>query len=253
MFEELLKKLGLNDKERLTYKTIAETGKVSTARIARLTKINRTTIYSVCGELKKLGLIKESIGEKVAYWMPREGSELDRVIATEREALARKVETIDSLKETLKGIFGSKIFSIPKIRYIEEAEVASYLHEAVPKLNESLLSTNETTWWGFQDHTYVEHYEKWIVWYWKHAPKQIDLKLFSNDSTIEKHMVEQKINRRQIRFWNGGNDFTGTLWITGDFVTMIQTSERPHYLVEIHDAVLAHNMREVFKKLWSTT
>ncbi len=251
MLDELLTKLDLNDKERLVYRTIAEAGKISTARISRLTGVNRTTVYSVCGELKKKALIKESVGEKVAYWTAREGAELDRLIAREREALARKEETIGSLKEALKGMPGSKTFSIPKIRYIEEDELESYMYEAVPKWNESALTTNQTTWWGFQDHRFVEHYEKWIVWYWQHAPKAIDLKLFSNDSTIEKHMVDQKLTRRQIRFWDGDSDFTGTLWITGDYITMIQAAERPFYLVEIHDAVLAHNMREVFKKLWS--
>ncbi len=252
MFDEILLKLGLNDKQRLVYKTIVESGKVSTARISRLTHINRTTVYSVCAELKIKGLIQESTGEKVAYWVAREGNELDRVVAREREALARTEETMTSLKEALKNIPGSKTFSIPKIRFIEGDELESYLFDAVPRWNESLSATNETTWWGFQDHAFVEHYEKWIVWYWKHAPKEIDLKLFSNDSTIEKHMVAQNIDRRQIRFWDGKNDFTGTLWVTGDYITMIQTSERPFYLVEIRDAVLAHNMREVFRTLWET-
>jgi hypothetical protein len=252
MFEELLKKLDLNEKERLVYQTIVEAGKLSTARISRVAKINRTTVYSVCSELKKKGLIVESIGEKIAYWSAREGNDLDRVVAREREALAQKEETITSQKDALKNMPGSKTFSIPKIRYVEEDELDSYLHEASPKWNESLVATKETTWWGFQDHTFVEHFQKWIVWYWKHAPKNIDLNLFSNDTTIEKHMGDQKITRRNIRFWNGDSDFTGTLWITGDYITMIQTAERPFYLVEIHDAVLAHNMREVFKKLWGT-
>lgn len=250
MFEELLKKLDLNEKECLVYQTIVEAGKLSTARISRVTKINRTTVYSVCSELKKKGLIIESIGEKIAYWSAREGNDLDRVVARERFALARKEETISSLKDALKNMPGSKTFSIPKIRYVEEDELESHLHEASQKWNGSLVATKETTWWGFQDHTFVEHFQKWIVWYWKHTPKNIDLNLFSNDATIEKHMENQKITRRNIRFWDGNSEFTGTLWITGDYITMIQTAERPFYLVEIHDAVLAHNMREVFKKLW---
>ena len=254
MFEEILKKLDLNDKERVVYKTIVENGKISTARITRLTKINRTTVYSVTGELKKKGLIHEGVGEKIAYWSPREGNELDRVIAREREAFARKEDNISALKDALKNMPGSKNFSIPKIRYVKEDELETYLYEASPKWNESAIATKELTWWGFQSHEFVEHYEKWIVWYWKHAPKNIDLKLFSNDSTIEKHMEEKNLSRRQIKFWSGNkdesNDFTGTLWITGDYITMIQTAEKPFYLVEIKDAVLAHNMREVFKKLW---
>jgi len=250
MFDELLKKLDLNDKERLVYRTIAEAGKISTARISRLASINRTTTYSVCAELKSKGLIRESTGEKVAYWMPSESRDLDRVIDRERENLAKKEEAVASLKDALKNLPGSKTFSVPKLRFVEEDELESYLYEATARWNESEIAIGETTWWGFQDHTFVEYFEKWIVWYWKRAPEEIDLKLFSNDSTIETHMRDHLLERRQIRFWDGDSAFTGTLWVTGDYTTMIQTAEHPFYLVEIRDAVLAHNMREVFKKLW---
>ena len=33
---------------------------------------------------------------------------------------------------------------------------------------------------------------------------------------------------------------------------MIITNQQPHYLVEIHDTALAHNLREVFKGIWNT-
>ena len=251
MLHDRLTKLDLNDKERAVYSAIVQAGKASTARISRMTGINRTTVHGVCGELAKKCLVRESVGEKVAYWMPREGNDLDRIVAREREALAQTEDTVSALKEALKAMPGSKTFSIPKLRHIDEEELGSYLHEASPRWNESILAAGGgTTWWGFQDHTFVEHYEKWIVWYWKHAPQDIDLKLFTNDSTIEKHMVRQNIARRQIRFWEGDSAFTGTLWVTGDYITMIQTAEHPFYLVEIRDAVLAHNMREIFRKLW---
>ena len=41
--------------------------------------------------------------------------------------------------------------------------------------------------------------------------------------------------------------------ILEDYIVMASTRQHPFYLVEIHDATLAHNMREVFKKLWSYT
>ena len=249
MLEELLIKLDLDTKERLIYKSIVESGKIVTARLAQVTGINRTTVYSVCGELKKKGLIKETIGEKVTYWTARESSELDRIVTKDQEQLAQKALLINKLKDVLQQTPNPKKIFLPKIRFIEEDEIDSYLHEASPKWNTSCLE-KDTTWWGFQDYSFVERYEKWILWYWKNAPQEIDLKLFSNDSTIEAHMSGQKLDRRQIRFWDGVNDFTGTLWITGDFITMIQTSQKPFYLVEINDAVLAHNMREVFRKLW---
>jgi hypothetical protein len=33
---------------------------------------------------------------------------------------------------------------------------------------------------------------------------------------------------------------------------MVVTNKRPHYLVEIHDQVLARNQREVYKRIWQT-
>jgi hypothetical protein len=74
--------------------------------------------------------------------------------------------------------------------------------------------------------------------------------MFSNNSEIEKEMGDKEITRRMIRFWDDKNNFTSTQWIVGEYIISIVTKEKPYYLVEIHDAVMAHNMREVFKKLW---
>jgi hypothetical protein len=90
------------------------------------------------------------------------------------------------------------------------------------------------------------------VWFWKTAPKQIDLKLFSNKSEIETQMKEKKIIRRQIKFWKGENELTGTQWVVGDYIILIVTKERPYYLVEIKDAIMAHNMRELYKNTWES-
>ena len=39
----------------------------------------------------------------------------------------------------------------------------------------------------------------------------------------------------------------------GDYLIVVATHKRPFYLFEIHDKMLAHNMRKLFKKLWSTS
>lgn len=78
----------------------------------------------------------------------------------------------------------------------------------------------------------------------------MELKLLSNKSPIEKKMKKKKYQQRHIKFWNDTKKITATTWITGDYLIMIITNQRPHYLVEIHDATLAHNMREMFKGFW---
>ena len=54
---------------------------------------------------------------------------------------------------------------------------------------------------------------------------------------------------RDIRF-SHDVDFTSSVWVGGEYLVMIVTKQHPFYLLEIHDATLSHNMREVFKKMW---
>lgn len=249
IFEKLLHELGLGEKERSVYKLILEQGKIAPARIARLAGINRTTVYSVAQELKSKGLIVEDLGGKTLYYLPARQEEIEKVIKREQEKMVSREKVLRDLQDALKSMPESVTYALPKIRYVDELDLEEYLYEATPRWHESALANN-TTWWGFQDHTFVEQFEKWIVWFWRNAPEPINLKLFSNQAPAEVRMKVHDISRRQIRFWEGESNITGTQWIVGSYIISIVTSQRPYYLVEIHDAVLAHNMREVFKKLW---
>jgi sugar-specific transcriptional regulator TrmB len=53
MINKLLQNLNFSDKEISVFLTIQESGKLSANDISRITKINRTTIYSVTKELIK--------------------------------------------------------------------------------------------------------------------------------------------------------------------------------------------------------
>ena len=250
MLEPLLAKLHLGAKEQKVYLAILEYGKIAPARISRLTKINRTTVYSVAEELKEKGLIQEDSSAKILYYVPCRGEALNKVLKLEKDKFEKKKSLIEELQIELESIPASTVFSVPKVRYVDEQDLEDFIYANAKKWERSMVG-EEKTWWGFQDHTFVEHFEKWILWYWKQAPKEVDLKLFSNDSTIENHMQKKNLDRRQIRFWKGENTFTATQWVVGEYIIQIVTAGKPFYLVEIHDSVLAHNMREVFRELWN--
>ena len=251
MLEKLLNELGLGEKEQKVYKLILEHGKISPALLARLAEIKRTTVYSVANELVDKGLIIEDWGGKILYYIPSRENELEKIIGKEKEKTKNKESTIRELQEVLKNIPESKAYSVPKIRFVDEADLEQYLYEATPRWYESMLMT-DATWYGFQDHTFVEKFEKWIDWSWEKAPQPIKLKLLTNESEIEEKMRDKKYSeKRMLKFW-GNNEFTGTQWIVGSYIILVVTKQRPYYLVEIHDSVMAHNMREVFKGIWKT-
>lgn len=249
MLEKILKDLELGKKEEKIYRLILERGKIAPAMISRLTKINRTTVYSVAKELIDRGLVYEDIGGKIIYYLPSRSEDLEKVIKKEKDKLNEKIDTIKRLQKELVSIPQSKNYSVPKIRFIEEVDIEDYLNESIIKWHESMLAV-DATWWGFQDHSFVERFEKWIDRFWKTAPKEINLKLLTNGSKIEEKMKNKKYaEQRQVRFFPK-SEFSATQWVVGDYIIFINMKEHPYSAIEIRDAVIAENTRELFKKLW---
>lgn len=252
---EILTQIGLNNKEIKVYTALLRSGRVTPSTLSKLTKINRATIYNIAKELLNKGIIAEDLGGKTLYLTPLPPESLAQLVEKPRRELEEKEDLVKKAIAELSLITADTKYPVPKIRFVEENKVEDFLYENFAKWNNELLKT-DFTWWGFQDHSLVEHYEKWIMWTWntkEYQDPRIKAKLLSNASNIEKKM-EKKLSRtkRDIRFLPS-MDFTSSMWVAGPYLVMAVTRERPFYLFEIHDATLAHNMREVFKKLWSLT
>ncbi len=247
--EKILDKLGLGEKETTLFKLLLEYGKLTAASLSRFSNIQRTTVYSVLRELQNKGLVAEDVGKSSAYFSPVTPDELGRVIEREKDKLEDKKKAVSELAEYLKHNSTSKYHAAPKIKYIEEENIDSYLKEAVKKWYVS-FKDGETIWWGFQDASLVGKYEKWIDWSWSVAPENMQLRLLTNYDEIEEKMKDKPYALRRKLKKLEKTEFTATEWVIGDYVIYLQTSLKPYSLVEIHDAVLAHNTRELFKLFW---
>lgn len=250
MINDLLKTLGFNDKEIELYLAILKHGKITPGSLAHVVNLKRTTVYSVAKELVKKGVVAEDLGSANLYLVAKPAQDLDILAKKEEKLLEEKKLVIAKAVNELKNISKTNSYPIPKIVFVQEDEIENHLYKQTPKWDESILKY-DATWWGFQDHSFVQYYEDWIDWYWESGgnPKT-ELKLLSNEAAEQ--IKKKKYSRRQISFWQQSHDFKTTTWILGDYVIMIVTNQRPHYLVEIHDAVLAHDQREVFKGIWKS-
>jgi len=252
MIKETLKQLGFAEKEIEVYLKVLEQGKTTPANIALLTGINRTTVYSIAKELLEKGVIAEDIAGPKSYLVALPPDELKNLARIEERDLQAKKILISQVTAELQNFTKNTKYSIPKISFIYEEDIEKFLYKQTPEWNNSLMKIDKT-WWGFQDPTFVVHYQKYIDWFWKEsAPKDLQLKLLSNDTVDEQLIAKKGYDRRQIKFWKKGKDFTATTWVNGDYLVMIMTNQHPFYLVQIHDATLAHNMREMFKNIWES-
>jgi predicted transcriptional regulator len=253
MNEGLLAPLGLSANEITLFKAVLDKGEITPASLAKISGIKRTTAYSIARNLVEKGLLVEDATRRPRIFRPSTPEEVLNLVEVEKKRTSEKEKFYKTFAEELSKISAEKSYPVPSVRFVPEEKIDSFLRQQSPVWDQNLLET-ETTWWGFQDHTFVEHYGEWIKWYWAQNFKAIDLKLLSNRSPVEIQFSSkadpQQSKRRIIKFWGEATNFLSTLWVAGDYLVMINTRTRPFYLVEIHDKLMAHDQREVFRNLW---
>ncbi len=247
MLEKEFQALGLNENEQKVYLAVLSAGKIAPARIAKETGINRTTVYSISRKLMSLRLIGEDLGAKVAYLYAEAPTSFEGIFAKEEADLMKKKELARQISIELTALPKRISYSVPRIKFVEEANLTDYLYKAYPIWAESGLQ-GDNTWWGYHDSSFTEEYESWIDWSWKVGSPELKVRFLTNVHQAEEGL-SRKYPERRLKTIQG-KEFDSSMWVIGDYVLMTYSQNRPHYLVEIHDAVFARNQRQLFKTFW---
>lgn len=245
--EQLLEMLGLTQKEAQVYIAIQKQGRTAPADLAEITKINRTTVYSVAKELLNKGIIVEDLGSPKRELLATPPQELRKLIDQELNAIKQRESFLDEAIKSIKSIAADATYPVPRIQFIKEDRLESFLYERTPVWDKSIVERGGE-YLGFQEPIFVEKFEDWIDWYWSQAPATIQLTLLSaKNSEAESRVSSKGYDRRQIIFWKNTVTFNTTTWVMGDYVVMFVLSTSPNYLVEIYDQRFAENQRILFK------
>lgn len=254
MYTELLKKLGFDDKEITVFIAVLERGRVAPAVVANITGINRSTVYSVAKSLMERGVLHIDTASDPAYLVVESGDVLENLISKQEIRLNEERKLVSVAKQLLENIPKSKNYSVPKIRFYNDREFKNALYERIKFWYDSALTINEYTAYGFQDASWGNTFPEWLKYCWEICPEEVDahyLMDIRDKKTNEKHNTFNP--KRKIKYIESGtHTFTGSQVIIGDYVLYIMTNEKPYYMIEIHDRVMAHNTREMFKILWES-
>src|SRR3989338_768250 len=248
MNERLLASLGIVGSEAKIYKALLKVHTATPFLLARAAGIKRTTAYHAAQMLARKGLVVEDATKRPRTFSIAGPERVKELVREEETGLKARVKVFKELAEELARRGSETFYPVPRIRFVEEEKLRRFLYAETSKWHESIMKA-DATWWGFQDHTFIDEYGKITDWYWKRAKAPLAVKLLSNHSATERK-IAYKYPRRTIKFWNKANNFVSTTWVIGDYVVMVNTRRRPFYLVEIEDATFAHGLREVFKNLW---
>lgn len=103
---EILKELGLSENESLVYITLLKEKSCNASRLAKLAKINRSTVYLELDNLKEKGLVSYLIKNSKRFYFPSDPEKFIEILNEKKE----KFENIlPQLKELHKSIDPFKI------------------------------------------------------------------------------------------------------------------------------------------------
>jgi sugar-specific transcriptional regulator TrmB len=245
-----LSELGLTKKEIEVYLQIVQVGSITPTDLANKTGINRTTIYSVASLLMQKGFIEEDRTGTTKALMAASPERIIDYLDEKQTQLKEQQALAQPLVNALEELSQRLAYPVPKIRFIKEAQMKTFLYKQIDRWNESLVERGGR-FLGFQDEAFVGMFDEWIQEYWKRAPEHISLDLFANKITEEDKRLSTSFPRRRMHTWNGDEPFTSTTWIMGDYIVMFSLKDEPNYLVELHDKRMAENYRTLFKELLS--
>lgn len=244
MNKNILKKLGLSEKELTIYLKLLETGPSSVRNLAEICKINRGSTYESLKELQLKGLVSyynDATKQKFAAENPRQLQSL----------LAEESERIKALEDELSPL----ISELKALRYNADNQPISRLYEGeqgIRNILNDLLNTLE--------HSNEKEY---YVYSAKDASNDIK-KAFPNfnDERKKRNIYVKaislakggKTNGLDERKWLGTNDHSATFIIIYQdkcaFISRDKNKQSVGILVE--NQMIYHTQKIIFQKLWQS-
>ena len=253
MIEELFRKLGIQESEARVYLSLAELGKSPASLLAKKLEMPRSTVYSVLDSLVKRGVISVEQSQETTFFVASRPEGFRQMVKAEAAENARRLSELESAAEelipNLEPFFKNRNFSIPKLQFFEGTKsVRAMLYEYCREWQKSIAG-QDFTWWGYQDHHFVETYRDWLDYYWASMGPKEKIRLLSNRSATERKLKD-RVARRVIKVIPDRYQFSSTVWVVGDYVITIMTRQKPHYAFQLKDSVFAANHRLTFQMMW---
>ncbi len=243
-------RLGFNKTETKIYLLLAEIGRATANLLAKRAQIPRATCYSILDGLVAKGLVSKEQDEAVTIYVANKPESLLALVDQKRKKVELEAQVASEVVKLITPYFKSKNFSVPRLQFFEGGKnVERMLYDHLDEWFASMRAADNTLW-GYQDHTFGIEYLAWLNLYWKQKDPQHKICLYSNAPGV-KQQQKFKIPNREIRVLKEDFELQSTLWVSGEFLTMIMTRQRPFYAFQIRDRVFASNLRAFLKLLWN--
>ncbi len=233
---EVLKHIGLTEKEAKVYLSCIESGTAAVSTIASNAGINRVTTYDIVDKLKQKGLVSYFIKNKVKYFT---GAEPETVL----EEFEKRTNNLRNALPQFKRLTGTT--NHPRIRYFEGLEGIKAIYTDTLTSQTGILNFSNSEEirkiWTNYDQEYVE----------QRAKKKIFLKGVCPDDKggVLVHSEDKKYHREMRLVPSEEYLFTNEINIYDDKVAIISFKDELIGMI-IESIEIANSQRAIFNMCW---
>lgn len=250
MLKSQLEELGLSDKEAKVYVALAETGRAVATTLCKRTAIPRATLYGVLDSLIEKGVVLKEQTISSSYFVVSNPESFLKIFEKQEEEVKSKKKVAVQVVDLLQGYIKNTHYSIPKVQIFEgKHSIEQMLYRNLPLWRESCARDGNKTVLGYQDSSFVDGYPEWHQYVWSEKYQGERICLFSNKIDLKKER-SRKVSNREIKTLPEGIVFSSSIWVYGEYIVMGITNQKPHYVIQMKDAILSANLRAIFELLW---
>lgn len=236
MLIDVLKNLGLTNKEAKIYLACTELGSTIVSQISKHAGVNRVTTYDILEKLIKKGFINYFTKNKIKYFSAVKPDTVYKVTK-------QKTEDLKKALPELKRLHGDTPH--PRIRYFEGLNgIKTIYHDTLTSKTQILNYANSEeirTYWPQYDQEYVRNRAKKKIYLRGIAPL---------DKAGLKVQSENKKYYRNIRLIPRNKyDFSNEINIYDNKVSIISFNEGLIGMI-IESSEIADTQRTIFKMVW---
>ncbi len=253
MFEESLCQIGFTDNESLVYLELLKLGPQPVSVVAKRTRLNRTTTYSILKTLEGKAVVSSYISGSLKYFMANDPNSLVGY-------LDRKCRTFDYYRNRLlsmvpkfRGLCDSVNFSKPAVTFFEGLEgVKTVMHDALTAVDEFRAYVCLDQWIESDLRDFLLEYKDFRIF-----DRRVGLRAIVPDTSLVKNFFESNYVKdcsfmKILYIPPEGNEtfFENEVNIYGDKVAIIHLEKGNEYGVVIEDSQIAAMHKRMFDIMW---
>lgn len=243
--KELLKQLGLTDKEQKLYLATVKLGPCGATRLAMETKLPRQTVYSLIEGLLDQGLMTQSDRRGVKQFFAKP-EDLEQVITSRQDNLKKtKALLIKELPKLLA--LKKRPVPLPKVQYYEGEEGLKHLFSNILSFYKA---GGEKLFRGYGINEFKGLLGDYLYQFVKERGKyNVETRLFIGQGPDDFGIIDEesafgrKVKRLGIKPQNGG------FYIVGNQIYLFSYPAEVGVMIENQD--IANLFKEIFDERWS--